>query len=87
MYLGQVDKFNKLICSAFISAGCTKFVLLHGSDINEYNIRQFFTDVYAIYIKLLMNPFYLKGSPIQSKRFAKSIASIAKLHFKVNTNI
>ena len=83
MYLGQVDKFNKLICSAFVTAGCTKLVLLHGSEINEYNIRQFFNDIYAIYLKLLMNPFYIKGSPIKSARFEKEIRNIAKLHFKI----
>ena len=83
MYLGQIDKFNNSICSAFVTAGCTKLILLHSNDLNEYNIRQFFNDIYAIYLKLLMNPFYIKGSPIKSKRFEKEIKNIAKLHFKI----
>ena len=50
---------------------------------NETYIKRFFSDVYHQYLKLLMNPFYLKSSPIDSDRFKQEIQRIGKQHFKV----
>mmetsp|Transcript_11343 Transcript_11343/g.18226 ORF Transcript_11343/g.18226 Transcript_11343/m.18226 type:complete len:133 (+) Transcript_11343:1109-1507(+) len=83
MYLGQVDKFNEFLISAFVCIGTTRFLLLHNKSMREDVIKKFFLDVYYVYLKLLMNPFYLKGSPIENMHFQQEIQRIGKLHFKV----
>eukprot|EP01084_Bolivina_argentea_P319499 554175_1 len=83
MYLGQVDKFNEFLISAFVTIGTTRFLLLHNKSLNEQQIKRFFGDLYHIYLKLLMNPFYLKGSPIENARFRQEVQRIGKQHFKV----
>eukprot|EP00954_Amorphochlora_amoebiformis_P012594 984903-Amorphochlora_amoeboformis.AAC.1 len=42
MYLKQVDTFNKMPVSAFVTAGHIKFMLLHSSSLEENAIKQFF---------------------------------------------
>mmetsp|Transcript_32112 Transcript_32112/g.51931 ORF Transcript_32112/g.51931 Transcript_32112/m.51931 type:complete len:132 (+) Transcript_32112:39-434(+) len=82
MYLGQVDKFNEFLISGFVSIGTTRFLLLHNKAMNEQNIKKFFSEAYNVYLKLLMNPFYLKGSPIDDARFAQEMERIGKQNFK-----
>lgn len=83
MYLEKVDKFNEFLISAFVCIGTTRFLLLHNKSMNEQYIKKFFNDTYHVYLKLLMNPFYLKGSPIESIRFRQEVQRIGKQHFKV----
>merc|ERR1719295_546670 len=83
MYLGQVDKFNEFLISAFVSIGTTRFLLLHNKSMNEQHIKRFFSELYHTYLKLLMNPFYLKGAPITNIRFTQEIQRIGKMHFKL----
>merc|ERR1719273_1652520 len=61
MYLGQdVDKFNNYHVSSFVTAGGAKFMLLHMTKLNNLAIKSYFGDVYGYYVKILMNPFYVK---------------------------
>jgi len=77
MYLKVVDKVNHQQVSTFLTAGNVKFMLLHGGK-NEDSIKNFFSDVYELYVKLLLNPFYAYDTPITSKAFDTRVRAIAR---------
>jgi hypothetical protein len=52
-------------------------MLLHGGR-NEDSIRNFFQDVYELYVKLSMNPFYRYDTPIKSEAFDTRVRAIAR---------
>jgi len=63
--------------STFLTAGNIKFMLLHSGK-SEDSIKNFFTDVYELYVKLSMNPFYKYDTPITTKSFDSRVRSIAR---------
>jgi len=77
MYLKVVDKVNHQQVSTFLTAGNIKFMLLHGGR-SEDSIKNFFTDVYELYVKLSMNPFYRYDTPILSKNFDVRVRGMAR---------
>jgi len=77
MYLKSVDKFNEWTISAFITPGNMKFVLLHEGK-NEDGIRQFFLDVWELYVKTMMNPFHTAHTTIRSSVFDSRVRASAK---------
>uniref|UniRef100_A0A0N5AHU3 Trafficking protein particle complex subunit 2 n=1 Tax=Syphacia muris TaxID=451379 RepID=A0A0N5AHU3_9BILA len=68
MYFKIIDKFNEWFVSAFVTASRIRFVMLH-SQKNDEGIRQFFQEIYEMYIKHSMNPFYVIDTPIKSNNF------------------
>ncbi|MCO5602745.1 hypothetical protein L7F22_056883 [Adiantum nelumboides] len=76
-FLKSVDKFNDLTVSVYVTAGRTKLMLLHDSR-NEDGIRNFFQEVYELYIKILLNPLYIPGSRIMSPYFDTRVRALAR---------
>lgn len=54
-----------------------KFMLLHDQK-SEDSIKSFFTEVYELYIKILMNPFYEKNAPIANPSFDNRVKLVAR---------
>ncbi|THV03305.1 transport protein particle complex subunit [Dendrothele bispora CBS 962.96] len=77
MYLKSVDKFNEWTVSAFITPGNSKFILLHEAK-NDEGIRAFFTDVWELYVKTVMNPFHSAQRVIKSNVFDARCRASAK---------
>ena len=69
MYLGAVDKFNDQPIFAFLSPGNITFLLQYDGR-SEEGVRNFFSEVHELYIKILRNPFYEYDAPITSPDFA-----------------
>ena len=69
-------------CCHMNTDSATRFLLLHNKSMDEKQIKRFFNDLYHVYLKLLMNPFYLKGSPITNIRFKQEVQRIGKQHFR-----
>jgi hypothetical protein len=46
-----VDRFNNLQVTAYVTAGGTRFLLLHDGK-NDDSIRAFFTEVHELYLRV-----------------------------------
>ncbi|KAG9304392.1 hypothetical protein G9A89_019954 [Geosiphon pyriformis] len=78
MYIKHVDKFNEWHISAHVTAGNIKFMLLHESQRDDGPIKNFFSECYEVYIKILLNPFYEVNLPITSPAFDARVRFIAR---------
>jgi len=77
MYLKAVDKFNEWTVSAFVTPGNMKFVLLHEGK-NDEGIRQFFMEVWELYVKTILNPFHTAHTMIKGGTFDARVRASAK---------
>jgi hypothetical protein len=60
-----------------VTASKMRFVILHKQK-NEEGIRQFFQEMYEVYIKQSMNPFYENDQPIKSVNFEQKAMFYAR---------
>ena len=72
-----MDRFNDQNVFAFVTASGVRFLLLHEGR-NEEAVRNFFNEVYELYVKLLLNPFYQYDTPILSPSFDQRIRALAR---------
>lgn len=72
LFLKCVDKYNDWFVSAFVAPSLVRLVLVHDHR-HELGIRNFFNDVFEMYINLSMNPFYEDGAKIQSEDFGRRV--------------
>ncbi|XP_022733291.1 trafficking protein particle complex subunit 2-like [Durio zibethinus] len=77
MFLKAIDRFNDLVVSVYVTAGHTRFMLLHDSR-NDDGIKSFFQEVHELYIKILLNPLYLPGSRVTSSHFDTKVRALAR---------
>jgi len=80
MNLKVVDGDYEWSVSSFVTAGQVKIMLLHDNAItnNEGGIKNFFGEIHELYVKSLLNPFYIPGKPIKSTNFRAKVRSLAK---------
>ncbi|KAK9811548.1 hypothetical protein WJX72_005731 [[Myrmecia] bisecta] len=81
MHLSVVDKFNNLLVSAFVTAANVKFLLLHDGRSDDA-VKLFFKDVYEVYLKVLMNPFFTPTARITSPAFNQKVRTLARTYFR-----
>ena len=75
------DGFNGMVVSSFLTAGQAKLMLLHDQSISANDgIKHFFREIYELYVKWLLNPFYVSGSPIKSDAFRAKVRALSKKH-------
>jgi hypothetical protein len=78
-HLKTVDRFNQLIVSAYVTPGSStaRFLLLHDGR-NDDTIKAFFTEVYELYLKAILNPFQSPGSKVVSRVFDAKVRALSK---------
>ena len=82
VYLKTVDRYRELLVSAYVTPGHVRFMLLHDGK-SEDTVRNFFEDVYEMYLKVLLNPFYRPNSAIESPDFDMRVRALGKRYLQV----
>lgn len=77
LFYPNIDYQNNWNVSAYVTPGFLRFIILHDVANND-GIKNFFQNVYEIYIKLLLNPFYQHNSEIISEAFDQRVEAAAK---------
>jgi len=82
MYMRNVDKFNnQLYVSCMQTPSGARFLILHENNKNEEQIKQFFNEVYEIFVKIVMNPFFDTSEKISIPQFDEKVRMIAHRTF------
>ena len=76
-YLKVVDRFNEWNVSCFVTCSGIRFLVLH-DQLNTDGIKQFFQEVYEMYVKIIMNPFYHLNGKICSSQFDQRVKALAR---------
>lgn len=80
-YLGVIDRFNLLQVSAFVTPSRIRLLLLHDGRSDDA-IRTFFKDVYELYLRVALNPFFTPAGKITSPYFHQRVKGVAKASFR-----
>ncbi|CAO1618733.1 unnamed protein product [Jaminaea pallidilutea] len=79
MYLKAVDRINEWTTSAFLVPGNVKFLILHEHK-HDDGIRNFFLDIWELWVKIIQNPFHDLNAPITSPAFDTKVKLSARKH-------
>ncbi|KAI5786985.1 Sedlin [Peziza echinospora] len=77
MYLKCIERFSGTNTSFSGGGADIKFILLHDTRADE-PIKQFFYEVYELYTKCLMSPFYAVDQEIRSVVFEGRVRGVGK---------
>lgn len=80
LHLKTVDRFNVLSVTAFVTPGNARFLMLHDGKSDDA-IKTFFTEVYELYLRVMLNPLHTPVSRITNKEFDRKVKVLAKRMF------
>jgi hypothetical protein len=67
--------------SAFVTPSRIRLLLLHDGRSDDA-IRAFFKDVYELYLRVALNPFFTSAGTITSPYFHQRVKGVAKACFR-----
>ena len=74
MYLKTVDRFNDLLqVNCLVTPANARLLILH-ENIAEDKIKTFLNDVYDLFARLTMNPFFSQTEKICIEQFDQRVA-------------
>jgi len=68
--------------SAFVTAAQIRFLLLHDGRSDDV-VKAFFKDVHELYLKVMLNPFFMPSLRIATPGFTQKVRILARQHFRV----
>uniref|UniRef100_A0A7S1IAV6 Trafficking protein particle complex subunit n=1 Tax=Eutreptiella gymnastica TaxID=73025 RepID=A0A7S1IAV6_9EUGL len=79
-YLKGVDRVDQWLVSAYVTPSYVKFLLMQDGR-QEDSVKRFFDDVYELYLKTMLNPFYDVSHPITSANFDGRVKTLLAKYF------
>lgn len=61
-HLRQVDRFNALVVSAYVTPGGARMLLLHDGRPHDDSVRSFFLEAHDAYARAALNPLQAPGA-------------------------
>ena len=80
MFLKEVDNHQTDYVYCFLTASNVKFLALIDTK-NEDGAKSFFIDMYDLYVKTIMNPFYEPNTRINFPEFDSKVKDLVKKYF------
>ncbi|XP_029654330.1 trafficking protein particle complex subunit 2-like [Octopus sinensis] len=78
-YLGVVDRFCQFVVSAFVAYSGVMFLLVHYDRPDDWS-KSFLTDVFELYSRVSLNPFFDFEDYIHSKDFMENMKQLCRKH-------
>ena len=80
MYFKNVDKYQELSINCLVTPSNTKFLLLHENRSDD-QIKAFFNEVYDLFVRIMLNPFYDSTSKIDVPQFGDRVQHAIRKNF------
>ena len=79
-YLRQVDRFNALSVSGYVTPGGARMLLLHDGRPADDAVRSFFAEVHDAYVRAALNPLQAPGGArlVPSRAFDARVRAAAR---------